>query len=627
VTKKYSALIKPWNKRVEVAQGETVLEVLTAQHIYIDSECGGAGTCGKCQIQIEGEYETDSAGSEPDKEIEKGNCLACQTRILGNVEITVPDDSRIGEPQILTKCEFVKLENLAPMVDKYWLELPAPTLTDNISDLERLQRALKSHVGDQSVGIDLDIVRKLGRTLRESNWSVTVTLVEHECGFEITNVEPGNTTSRKFGLAIDIGTTTVAVSLVNLHEGRLMDAASDYNKQMAYGADVISRIDYAQEEEDGLKRLNSLVIQTINSLIAELMSNKNNDDIGNDEIGLVVVAGNTTMMHLLLSVPPGSIKREPYIPIVNLLQPIRARDLGIEAWNAYLYCIPGRSAYVGGDITADILISDMHKEDGLSLLIDVGTNGEIVLGNREWLVGCSCSAGPAFEGGEVECGSRAVRGAIEKVHVTPDFNVEYSVIGNAKPIGICGSGLIDLLGDLFRCGIIDKNGSMKDLDNGRTRGGKEGKEFVVAFAEETDMGKDIVITEADLKNIIRTKAAIYAAASLLLKTVGYKTEDLAQIFIAGAFGNYLDARKSIMTGILPDVEIEKLKFIGNGALAGAQLVLLSKEKRKEAEDIFRKITYIDLSTNPKFFEEFTSALFLPHTDLELFPSVKKLRCG
>jgi uncharacterized 2Fe-2S/4Fe-4S cluster protein (DUF4445 family) len=333
------------------------------------------------------------------------------------------------------------------------------------------------------------------------------------------------------------------------------------------------------------------------------------------------------MMHLLLSVPPGPIKREPYIPTVNLLQPIRARDLGIEAPNAYLYCVPGRSAYVGGDITADILVSGMHKEEGLSLLIDVGTNGEIVLGNKEWLVGCSCSAGPAFEGGEVECGTRAVRGAIEKVRITPNFDVEYSVIGDVKPIGICGSGLIDLLGDLFRCGIIDKNGSMKDLDNRRTRSGKEGKEFVVAFSQETDIGKDIIITEADLKNIIRTKAAIYAAASLLLKTVGYKTEDLAQIFIAGAFGNYLDARKSVMTGILPDVEIEKLKFIGNGALAGAQLVLLSKEKRREAEDIFRKITYIDLSTNPKFFEEFTSALFLPHTNLELFPSVKKLRCG
>jgi uncharacterized 2Fe-2S/4Fe-4S cluster protein (DUF4445 family) len=379
--------------------------------------------------------------------------------------------------------------------------------------------------------------------------------------------------------------------------------------------------------DDRLKRLNSLVVKTINSLIEELLGKENNDNIGKDEIGLIVVAGNTTMMHLLLSVPPGSIKREPYIPTVNLLQPVRARDLGVEAHNAYLYCIPGRSAYVGGDITADILVSDMHREEGLSLLIDVGTNGEVVLGNREWLVGCSCSAGPAFEGGEVEFGTRAVRGAIEKVHVTPDFNVEYSVIGNVKPIGICGSGLIDLLGDLFRCGIIDKNGSMKDLDNGRTRAGNEGKEFVVAFAEETDIGKDIVITEADLKNIIRTKAAIYAAASLLLKTVGYKTEDLTQIFIAGGFGNYLDARKSIMTGILPDVEIEKLKFIGNGALAGAQLVLQSKEKRREAEDIFRKITYIDLSTNPKFFEEFTSALFLPHTDLELFPSVKKLRCG
>lgn len=617
-------MIKPWNKQAEVVHGQNVLELLTAQHIYIDSECGGAGTCGKCQIHIAGKYETEETEGQTDKEIGRDCCLACQTQILGDVEIFVPPDSRIGEPQILAKCDILEIENLVPMVHKYWLELPVPTLTDNISDLERLQRALKSQIKDRNIGIDLKIIRKLGRILRESNWNVTATLVEFDGGYEITNLEPGNTTGRMFGLAIDIGTTTVAVSLVDLNEGKIIDTASDYNKQIAYGADVISRIDYAGEEKDGLKRLNSLVIETINSLIRAL---QNDTNVVEDDISFIVIAGNTTMIHLLLSIPPGSIKREPYIPTANLLPPIKARDLGIESHNAYLYCVPGRSAYVGGDITADILVSDMHKEEGLSLLIDVGTNGEIVLGNKEWLVGCSCSAGPAFEGGEVEFGTRAVRGAIEKVHITPDFNVEYSVIGNVKPIGICGSGLIDLLGDLFRCGIIDKNGSMKDLDNGRTRGGKEGKEFVVAFSGETDMGKDIVITEADLKNIIRTKGAIYAAASLLLKTVGYKTEDLAQIFIAGAFGNYLDARKSILIGILPDVEIEKLKFIGNGALAGAQLVLLSKEMRTEAEDIFRKITYIDLSTNPKFFEEFTSALFLPHTNLELFPSVKKMRCG
>ncbi|MEW6069964.1 MAG: ASKHA domain-containing protein, partial [Candidatus Thermoplasmatota archaeon] len=418
-----------------------------------------------------------------------------------------------------------------------------------------------------------------------------------------------------------IGTTTVVATLIDLNEGKIIDTASDYNKQIICGADVISRIDYAEEEKHGLKKLNSLVIETINYLIKELIANNN---IRREEISYIVTAGNTTMTHLLLNLSPSYIKREPYIPTANLIKEIKAQEIGVELPNAYLYCTPGRSAYVGGDITADILASGMHKQEALSMLIDVGTNGEVVLGNKDWLVACSCSAGPAFEGGEVDYGTRAVKGAIEKVRITTQLEVEYSVIGGVKPIGICGSGLIDLLGELFRCGIIDKSGRIKDLDIKRIREGKEGKEFVVVWSKATKIGKDLVISEADIRNIVRTKAAIYAATSLLLKTMGYEIEDLSQIFIAGAFGNYLDARKSILTGILPDVSVEKLKFIGNGALTGAQLILLSKEKKKEAEEIFRKITYIDLSTNPKFFEEFTSALFLPHTNLELFPSVKKM---
>ncbi|MDI6856469.1 MAG: ASKHA domain-containing protein [Candidatus Thermoplasmatota archaeon] len=615
--KKYTALLQPWNKKVEVAEGENVLKLLTAQKLYIDSVCGGIGKCGKCKVQVKGKYRTEKTELLTKEELAEGYCLACQTQIEGHVEIFIPPSSRLGEPQILTKSEIIKVEKIAPVVDKYWLKLPLPTLTDNISDLERLQRALKY----QDVSIDLNVLRKFGRILRESNWDVTVTLTELDGKHEITNIEAGNTISRKYGLAIDIGTTTVVATLVDLNEGNIIDTASDYNKQIICGADVISRINYSEEEKHGLKKLNSLVIATINYLIKDLTANNN---IRRDEISYIVTAGNTTMTHLLLNISPSTIKREPYIPTANLIKELKARELGIQAPNAYLYCVPGRSAYVGGDITADILASGMHKKEELSMLIDVGTNGEVVLGSKDWLVACSCSAGPAFEGGEVDYGTRAVKGAIEKLHITPNFEVEYSVIGNVKPIGICGSGLIDLLGELFRCNIIDKSGRIRDLDNPRIREGKEGKEFVAVRAEDTKIGKDLVISESDIRNIIRTKAAIYAATSLLLKTVGYETKDLYQIFIAGAFGNYLDARKSILTGILPDVDIEKLKFIGNGALTGAQLILLSKKKKEEAEEIFRKITYIDLSTNPKFFEEFTSALFLPHTNLELFPTVKKM---
>lgn len=618
--KKYTAVFNPWGKYAEVVEEENILKAALSAGLYIDSTCGGRGKCGKCRVQVKGKYKTKNTGLLTKEELRDGYCLACQTQIKGPIEIFIPESSRLGEPKILTVSKPVEIEKINSAVTKCWLEIPKPTLADNISDLERVQRSLKEYNID-NVYTSLDVLKKLSRTLRSSNWNVTLTLTEFDGKYEITNIDSGNTQTRNFGLAVDIGTTTVVSALWDLNKGSVIDIVSDYNKQVICGADVISRIDYAEEEKQGLKKLNQLVIETINYLIKELLT-KNN--VRKEEITYIVTAGNTTMIHLLLGLQTGSIKREPYIPTANLLQPIKASELGIQAPNAYLYCTPGRSAYVGGDITADIIASSLHKQEKLSMLIDVGTNGEIVLGNKDWLVACSCSAGPAFEGGEVDFGTRAIKGAIEKLRLMPNFEVEYSVIGNVKPIGICGSGLIDLLGELFRAGIIDKSGKIKDVDTARIRAGKEGKEFVVVWSKDTKIGKDLVISEADIKNIIRTKAAIYAASSVLLKTMGYTAEDLAQIFIAGAFGNYLDAKKAILIGILPDVNIEKLKFIGNGALTGAQYILLSKEKKAEAEEIFRKITYMELSTSTMFFEEFTSALFLPHTDLELFPSIKKM---
>lgn len=419
------------------------------------------------------------------------------------------------------------------------------------------------------------------------------------------------------GIAIDIGTTTVVVYLVDLNNGNIIAKESSYNKQIICGEDVIARVLYCEEEE-GLNKLKSLVLETINFLINEFKVSK-------DEIKSCVIAGNTIMTHLFLGIHPKYIRLEPYIPTANLFPLIKANDIGLNIYkNAPVYCLPSRSSYVGGDITADVLASGMHKKEELALLIDVGTNGEVVLGNKDWLVSCSCSAGPAFEGGEVEFGLRATSGAIEDIELEEDLNVKYKTIENAKPKGICGSGLLDLIAEMFTHGVIDKQGKIQNLNSKRIRKGKEGNEFVIAWKEETEIKKDIVITDIDIKNILRTKASMFSAILTLLKSMEYSLDNIERVYIAGGFGNYLDSEKGIILGLFPDIPLWKFEYIGNGSVAGATLVLLSKEKKKEAEEIFQKMTYFELSVSNTYFNEFTSALFLPHTDINLFPSVKKL---
>jgi uncharacterized 2Fe-2S/4Fe-4S cluster protein (DUF4445 family) len=523
--------------------------------------------------------------------------------------------------QILTTTEVVKLEELDPPVMRFHFELSEPTLSDNLSDLDRLKRALSDHGIGEFMG-HLPVMRRMSDLFRKSNWDVTATVVEDgECN-ELVHLEKGDTTARNFGLAVDVGTTTVVAELVNLSTGDIVATKAAYNKQVIHGEDVLTRILYAEEEKGGLNDLRRLIVETIDYLLQEMIEKA---EVQRNEICYAAMAGNTVMTHLLLGLNPAHIRREPYIPSANFFPLIKAREAGIKINpEGYIYVLPCRSSYVGGDITADVLASALHKTDKLSLLIDVGTNGEVVLGNKDWMVSCSCSAGPAFEGGEVDYGIRATVGAIEKAALTTNLEVKYSTIGNVKPKGICGTGLIDILAELFTHGVIDRSGRIRPLKTPRIRDGPEGKEFVVVWADETKIKKDMVITEVDIRNIIRTKAAVYAAATVLLKSMNYSFEDLEQIFIAGGFGNYLDTRKSIWLGLLPDVDPDKFKFIGNGSLAGARLTLLSKKSKQEAIDIAKKMTYIELSVTPMFFNEFTSAMFLPHTDIEKFPSAKEL---
>lgn len=653
----FTVTFQPDNKTVNVKQGETILNAAVGADVFINSVCGGMGKCGKCRVQVEGKVSRWDSELLSEEDRDNNICLACVSKVEGDIEVYIPETSRAMKHQILTTSTGIEVGSLAPMTRKVHLALSAPSLEDNVSDFERIKRALKDQ-GIEDAQMDLQFLGSLASTLRENQWDVGVTVTELAGKNEIISIHPKELVGKHFGLAIDIGTTTVVVSLIDLNTGETVASRSNYNKQIVCGEDVLARINYA-EEDGGLFNLQRLIVETINYLIEELTlddevcARRPKEGTCKEDITSVVASGNTTMTHLFLGLDPQHIRLEPYIPTACMFPMIKARDLILETNpHAYIYCMPCRSSYVGGDITADILASGLYKKDELALLVDVGTNGEAVIGNKDFLASCSCSAGPAFEGGEVQFGMRASVGAIEKLALTvlpgkddeKDIKIYYKTIGKVLPKGICGSGLIDLLAELFINGVIDKSGSINDISSPRIRDGEEGKEFVVVFAEETGLGKDviahkredgkiilkeskgkdIVITDSDIKNIIRTKGAVYASCSVLLKSMNYTFDDLDRIYIAGGFGNYIDMKKAILLGLFPDIPMKKYDFIGNGSLGGARLALLSKDMRTEAEKIYRKMAYIELSVNNMFYNEFTSALFLPHTDLSLFPTVESI---
>jgi len=426
------------------------------------------------------------------------------------------------------------------------------------------------------------------------------------------------------GLAVDIGTTTVVTYLVDLDTGKVIDMESQLNRQGVFGADVLSRINHAKEE-GGLEKLNSLIIENINELIEILLDRNFFGDSKKHRINRIITAGNTVMTYLLLGRDPSVIQKNVQMGEFRQSALGKALEIGIKCGNpgAEVYCMPGIANYVGGDIVADILASGMHKSDKISMLIDVGTNGEIALGNKEFLVTCSTSAGPAFEGGETKHGMKASTGAIERVEIG-NGEVRYAVINNDRPRGICGSGLIDLISELLLNEIIDHRGKFVSDSNfsNRIKSGEFGSEFVVVPEEESGIDSDIVITEKDIENIIITKAAIYAGASTLTK-VGTSFDQLDKIYIAGGFGHYINIEKAVVLGLLPDLPQERFKFIGNGSVLGAHICLTNPGKRKEAGEIAKKATYLDLSKDRSFTEEYMNASYLPHNNMDLFPSVEE----
>lgn len=618
----------------EVQKGTTVLDAAIRCGVLIDSVCGGGGRCGRCKVKVSGPMGSVQDRKAPVAQAVSKNILACLATVEGDMEVSVPDVSRIGVHQILETSETVPIEDISPLVRKVYLKLPPPSLKDNLSDFERLRRTLKNEE-DRNAYIPLPVLRALPSTLRKGNWEVTVSIAESQNGGEIVAIEPGNTSKNLFGLAIDIGTTTVVLSLFNMLTGEMLATESTYNQQIIYGEDVLTRITYA--EENGVQKLTKAIIDAISGLIpkaCESASRKLVHRLSPTEIISASVSGNPTMIHFFLGLDPKHIRYEPYIPAVDVPHYFSAEEIGLPINpSALIYICPSRSSYVGGDVLADVVASGMHLRKSLTLLIDVGTNGEAVLGCKDWMVACSCSAGPAFEGGEVSSGMRAMTGAIDRIQIDPTGEVKFHTIGDAEPLGICGSGLIDLIAGLFVDGFIDRHGNLSRGKTKRIRESEQGDlEFFIAKRGKGSSGKlqgqevsgDITIRNSDIQNILRTKAAIYAGCSVLLKSMGHTFKDLSQVVIAGGFGHYLDIRKAMIIGLFPEAKMENYRFIGNGALEGARLALLSKQKRKELQEIYVNMTYLELSVNNLFFEEFTSALFIPHTDMGRFPSVKEI---
>jgi len=639
---KFKITFYPDNKSIEVERGKTILSSAISAGVYINSSCGGDGVCGRCKVILKkGQVSTQPSGRISLEERKKQIFLACLTTIQSDLEIEVPPESRL-DLEKLTQDEIdLRLKGLyseseeiepsasilgeeifvhSPLATKLYLELPQPNLEDKISDLERLYRQIRRIQDIPIMQTGLANIRRLGELLRSSDWKVTVTLGKRNGTTEIVLVEPGDTSHKNYGLCFDIGTTTISGQLVDLNTKKVLGTKATYNKQVSFGSDVITRIIYAQQL-DGLEKLHHAVIDGMNQMIQDLIR-ENNIDL--NDVNCVLCAGNTTMIHLLLRVEPTYIRKEPYVPTANFIPTIRASESGVKINpRGLLSCVPGISSYVGGDVTAGVLSCGLDKEEDLSILIDIGTNGEIVLGSKDFLISASASAGPAFEGSGVSSGMRASKGAIQKVTISPsDFQVKYSTIAEAKPRGICGSGYIDIIAQMLRSGLLDKNGKIKEIKSKRIRNGEYGQEFVLAFKDECDSTADIVITDADIENLKRAKAAIYSATAILVKHMGFEFGKIKKFFVAGGFGTYVDINNAVNIGLLPDLERQRFIFVGNSSLAGARATLLSYEGMKKANDIAKKITYFELSVEPGYMDEYMAALFFPHTDLSKFPSVK-----
>lgn len=627
---------------VTLPSGSLLTEAARLAGVALNQPCGGQGRCGRCAVQVVGgAVRRRSTLRLSPEDVAQGYALACQSVIEGDVAIHVPPQEQLERR--LTTDRTVAEVTVPPGYDSavcqpmrcLHLTLTPPSMDDQTDDWSRLQRALRQQAGIENTQISLPLLRKLGRTLRQGNWRVTAIVnaaqekwrteadqssIANRQSSILVDLLPGHVDTPLHGLAIDVGTTTVTVWLVELLTGEVLAQASEYNRQIQRGEDVISRIIYASKN-GGEGEMQELVLNSINTLVERVCQKSSIDQ---SSIVKATVTGNSTMMHLLLGIPAESIRLSPFVTAVNHPPLFTAAEIGLNIHpSALVDCIPGVASYVGADISAGVLASGLDDSHQASLFLDIGTNGETVLGCHEWLITCACSAGPAFEGAGVLHGMRATRGAIEEVWINGEtYEPTFRVIGEGKPRGLCGSGLISLLAELFLTGVIDKGGNLNlALPTPRVRKGEHGAEYVVVWGTESATGQDIVLTHVDIDNLLRAKAAIYAGFTVLAQSIGYPLEAVDRVLIGGSFGKYINVEKAVQIGLLPDLPWEQFQFLGNTSVMGAYLALIDQQARARIADIASRMTYVELSADNSFYEAFTSALFLPHTDLHRFPSV------
>jgi uncharacterized 2Fe-2S/4Fe-4S cluster protein (DUF4445 family) len=627
---------EPSGLKVKVRSGTVLLQAARKAGIYLSSICGGDGYCGKCKVIIdEGHFESRPTTLLTPDETRENTVLACQTKVLSDMTVTVPKFHALETSQILMDTDARRFSELIgeptagvfeydPLVRKLCLEMTPPSVQDHTADHERLYLAIREKIDAPIMQTGFRILQGLSEVLVKANYKVAVTIGRRGGTTEVIEIEPSGRCKTNFAVAVDLGTTTVVAHLMDLTNATTVDTEATYNSQINFGEDYIRRIIYA-EDNDAFDEMQNRIVHDVNDLIVTLVSRQK---IDLQDITAVICAGNTAMAHFLLNLDPRRIRREPYVASAGFIPPIRAAEVGIQInKRGLLYCLPGVAAYIGSDIVAGVLTTRIYTKKGISLFVDIGTNGEVVLGNRDWLACASSSAGPAFEGSGVRHGMRAQAGAIEKLDILSDGSIEYKTIGNKHPVGICGSGLLDILAELFINGIIDRTGrfitnGQPSLSRAKSRGLKEGDEGIEFQIVEADNGhQEIVITQADINNLIRSKAGVFAAIRVLMESTQTKTEDLKAVYLAGGFGNFLNVRQAVTIGMLPDVAPEKIQFVGNTSIAGAKTVILSRKALETAEKIAGSMTYFDLMSHPKYMDEFVRASFLPHTDLSLFPSV------
>ncbi len=635
----YKIKFLPHEKEIEIEAGDTLIRAAMEAGVHVNASCGGEGVCGKCRVLIEdGSVEGGISEKLSKEDQASGYRLACQAVVKSDLVVRIPVESDIdgavlklqAAPRRTAHIREMNFEELkekglfvAP-VEKKYVELPEPTAQDNLPDITRLISYLQLEYDEHRLDVTLAVIRKIPRVIREDDFRVTATLVRpvRDVGkTRIINVQPGDTSNQSYAIAMDIGTTTIYGQVIDLISGEILAEHGEFNGQISYGEDVISRIVYA-EKPGGLAKINAVVLKTINNILAKIVKRSGVDP---ENISTITLAGNTTMTQLMLAVDPRSIRRAPYVPAATLYPPIKATDLGMDLGEhvaALVY--PAVSSYVGGDIVAGVMGSGIYRTDELTLYLDVGTNAEIVIGNQDWLACAACSAGPAFEGGGLKFGMRASKGAIEDFSIDPvTLEPMLITIGNVRPKGICGSGLIIMVATLFEMGIINNLGKFdRDLDTPRIRQDNGIYEYVLAWKDETQIDRDVTLTEIDIENLIRAKGAIYSGCMTLLTEVGMGIEDIAKIILAGGFGSYVDLEKAMAIGLLPEMDPEKVIFIGNGSLMGAKMSSLTNRIRRDVVEVTKKMTNFELSDTPSYMDNYVAALFLPHTDMNKFPNLK-----